>query len=98
MALLERYYDVQSGQICVDNVNVKEMNIRNLRNNMSVVSQEPNLFNLTIRENIAYGIDKVDQSSVIEAAKLANIHNFIITLPKVWRYKNVNPILRATKQ
>jgi ABC-type multidrug transport system fused ATPase/permease subunit len=99
MALLERYYDVNSGQICVDNVNVKEMNIRNLRNSMGFVSQEPNLFNLSIKDNIAYGIDEADESLVIESAKLANMHDFIRTLPEVSLYhKILNSYLRVMKQ
>lgn len=59
-------------------------NIRHLRNAMALVGQEPTLFNLSIRENIAYGISDVTTQQQIEsAAKLANIHAFIESLPDV---------------
>ncbi|CAJ0607906.1 unnamed protein product [Cylicocyclus nassatus] len=80
--LLERYYDVQRGEVCVDNHNVRDLSLRHLRDNMAVVGQEPMLFNMTIRDNITYGMDNCTQSKMEDAARLANIHDFIVTLPK----------------
>ena len=69
----------------LDGIDVKDLNIRFLRQQMAVVSQEPILFATSLRENIAYG-DNSRQASlddVIAAAKAANIHNFISGLPQV---------------
>ncbi|KAK4872476.1 hypothetical protein RN001_014505 [Aquatica leii] len=83
LQLLERYYDPNSGDIEVDGENIKEMKLSSLRSQLGVVSQEPNLFDKTIGENIAYGDNdrEVSKDEVIEAAKNANIHNFISSLP-----------------
>ncbi|KAH7724074.1 Bile salt export pump [Aphelenchoides avenae] len=80
--LLERYYDVYSGSVMVDGVDLRKYNIRHLRGAMALVGQEPTLFNLSIRENIAYGMENVTEQQIIEAAKLANIHNFVESLPQ----------------
>lgn len=99
LSLLERYYDVLSGAITVDEVDVRQYNLKHLRKAMSLVGQEPTLFNLTIRENILYGLDtdEEDGSSgglhwrMIEAAKLANIHSFIESLPSGYETKVIPP-------
>jgi ABC-type multidrug transport system fused ATPase/permease subunit len=86
--LLERFYDAFSGVFSIDEVSVQHYNIRHLRSSMALVGQEPVLFNLSIRENITYGLlgerggQDVDQEEVVAAAKLANIHAFIESLPK----------------
>jgi ABC-type multidrug transport system fused ATPase/permease subunit len=59
------------------------MNLKHLRSHISLVSQEPTLFNLSIAENIAYGLEKVTKEEIIEAAKLSNIHSFVDSLPNV---------------
>jgi ABC-type multidrug transport system fused ATPase/permease subunit len=59
------------------------MNIRHLRKYVTVVSQEPTLFNLSIAENIAYGLENVTKEEIIEAARLANVHTFVDSLPDV---------------
>uniref|UniRef100_A0A915CZ45 ABC-type xenobiotic transporter n=1 Tax=Ditylenchus dipsaci TaxID=166011 RepID=A0A915CZ45_9BILA len=83
-SLIERYYDVLSGNLSIDGVDIRQYNVKHLRQSMSIVGQEPTLFNLSIRENIAYGIeqDEVTQKQIEEAAKLANIHNFVDSLPE----------------
>lgn len=83
--LIERFYDPLSGTVEVDKQDIRSMPLSNLRQNLSLVSQEPNLFNRTIRENIAYGNNdaQVTDAEVQEAAKSANIHNFITSLPLV---------------
>ncbi|KAI6195157.1 Multidrug resistance protein pgp-3 [Aphelenchoides besseyi] len=79
--LLERYYDVLSGSLEIDNVDIKEINLKHLRESMSIVQQEPTLFNLTIAQNIGYGMKNLTIDQVIAAAKLANVFDFINSLP-----------------
>lgn len=83
--LIERFYDPSSGDVILDDENIKNINLSSLRHHMGIVSQEPNLFSTTIGENIAYGDNSrnVDKNEIIEAAKNANIHNFIVGLPMV---------------
>jgi len=82
--LIERFYDVFSGIVSVDGIDIKELNIRWLRSQMGIVTQEPILFAVSLGENIAYGDNtrKVPIAEVITAAKNANIHDFISTLPQ----------------
>lgn len=83
--LLERFYDVVSGLLTIDGMDVRHYNIRHMRSAMALVGQEHVLFNLTIRENITYGLaeHQVSEGEIVEAAKLANIHDFIESLPDV---------------
>lgn len=83
--LLERFYDPKAGNITVDDTDTKSLTLASLRSHMGIVSQEPNLFDRTIAENIAYGDNSrtVPTDEIIEAAKKANIHNFIANLPLV---------------
>lgn len=83
--LLERFYDPNYGELKVDNTEIKLMNLTALRQQLGIVSQEPNLFDRTIAENIAYGANhrNVTTEAIIEASKSANIHNFVTTLPQV---------------
>ncbi|CAG8589114.1 1899_t:CDS:10 [Acaulospora morrowiae] len=82
ISLLLRFYDVQSGEVNMENVNVKQWNLEYLRRNMALVGQEPVLFDLTIGENIAYGKEECTQEEILESAKKANIHTFISSLPE----------------
>jgi ATP-binding cassette subfamily B (MDR/TAP) protein 1 len=83
IALLERWYDSTKGSVLVDQIDVKDWNISNLRSHMALVGQEPILFNYSIRENIAYGaLGQVDDEMIYHAAKMANIHNFVMELPQ----------------
>ncbi|KAI6221651.1 Multidrug resistance protein pgp-3 [Aphelenchoides besseyi] len=79
--LLDRFYDLLSGSIKIDGVDIREINIRHLRSNISLVPQSATLFNLTIGQNIAYGLKDVTENQIMEAAKLANIDGFIRSLP-----------------
>lgn len=83
--LLERFYDPSSGQISLCNKNIQELNLDWLRSQIGIVSQEPILFDLSIKENISYGDNSrsVSLEECIEAAKKANIHDFISKLPMV---------------
>ncbi|XP_044766756.1 ATP-dependent translocase ABCB1 [Coccinella septempunctata] len=81
--LLERFYDPNSGSVSIDGEDLREIKLKSLRSHLGIVSQEPNLFDRTIGENIAYGDNtrEVSKEEIIEAAKKANIHNFIVSLP-----------------
>ena len=85
IALLERFYDPWKGKILLDGHDIKVLNLQWLRSLMGLVQQEPVLFNLSIRENIAYGdnTQQLRQEQIEQAAKMANIHESIISLPQV---------------
>ena len=74
--LLIRFYDVVEGSINIDNINVKKINLSQLRNLMGVVTQDSILFNDTVINNIAFGVD-IENSQVLESAKMANADGFI---------------------
>lgn len=76
--LLPRFYDVNKGEITIDGVNVKNMTTYDLRSYMGNVNQEAILFNDTIYNNIIFGADQATEEQVIEAAKIANAHDFIM--------------------
>ncbi|MDD2385816.1 MAG: ABC transporter ATP-binding protein [Bacteroidales bacterium] len=76
--LIPRFYDVEEGEIQIDDKNIKDYNLKSLRNLLGYVNQNPILFNDTIFNNIAFGIQNVSEEQVIEAAKVANAHDFII--------------------
>ncbi|VAH78679.1 unnamed protein product [Triticum turgidum subsp. durum] len=83
IALLERFYDPDSGRISVDGVEIKSLRISWLRDQMGLVGQEPVLFNDTIRANITYGKHgEVTEEEVTAVAKAANAHEFISSLPQ----------------
>lgn len=78
ISLLQRFYDPDVGHILLDGVDIQKFQLRWLRQQMGLVSQEPALFNDTIRANIAYGKDgQATESEIISAAELANAHKFI---------------------
>ncbi|XP_059477144.1 ATP-dependent translocase ABCB1-like isoform X2 [Neocloeon triangulifer] len=83
IALLERFYDPLGGQILIDGFDIRTLNLAYLRSKIGIVTQEPVLFDCSIRDNIAYGaVSFVTDSDIIQAAKTANIHKFIVTLPQ----------------
>ncbi|HEX9163676.1 MAG TPA: ABC transporter transmembrane domain-containing protein [Thermoanaerobaculia bacterium] len=79
--LLPRFYDVAEGRITVDGKDVRDVTLNSLRGLMGFVTQEVILFNDTVRNNIAYGRGDAEERRVIDAAKAANAHDFISTLP-----------------
>ncbi|CAF3827058.1 unnamed protein product [Rotaria sordida] len=85
--LLERFYDVSSGQILLDGIDIRQLNLHWVRSQFGLVSQEPVLFDLTIAENIAYGLENVSMEDIINAASRANIHRFIEQLPQGYETK-----------
>ncbi|MDD6151544.1 MAG: ABC transporter ATP-binding protein [Bacteroidales bacterium] len=76
--LIPRFYDVSSGSITIDGEDIRNLKISDLRSIMGNVNQDPILFNDTIFNNIAFGVENADRESVIEAAKIANAHDFIM--------------------
>jgi ATP-binding cassette, subfamily B, bacterial MsbA len=78
--LIPRFYDTTTGDIKIDGISLKDCNIDSVRKQMGIVTQESILFNDTIFNNIAFGIDGADEETVMNAAKIANAHNFIIEL------------------
>ena len=85
VSLIERFYNPLGGSLLLEEQDIRDLNIRWLRNQIGIVSQEPVLFDKSIADNIRYGANfrEVTDEEVIEAAKAANIHNFIQTLPQV---------------
>ena len=75
--LVLRFYDPDQGQVLIDGVDAREYNLRDLRQRMGLVMQEPTLFNYTIRENILYGKSNATDKEVREAAEVANALEFI---------------------
>ncbi|MEA4918832.1 ABC transporter ATP-binding protein [Proteiniphilum sp.] len=76
--LLPRFYDIQKGEILIDGVNIKDMKVKELRSLMGYVNQEAILFNDSFYSNIAFGVTHATESEVINAAKIANAHEFIM--------------------
>ncbi|MFL2763576.1 MAG: ABC transporter ATP-binding protein [Dehalococcoidia bacterium] len=78
--LIPRFYDVTDGKILLDNIDIREINLNSLRKNIGLIQQDIFLFATTIRENIAYGKENATIEEVINAAKTAQIHDYIQTL------------------
>ncbi|MFM1744538.1 MAG: hypothetical protein RLZZ630_475 [Bacteroidota bacterium] len=79
--LLPRYYDPDDGQILIDGYDLRELRIRDLRKLIGVVTQESILFNDTVYNNIAFGVEDTTEEQVIAAAKVAHAHDFIMAMP-----------------
>ncbi len=80
--LLPRFYDPSHGMILFDGVDLRELEVKSLRQLMGIVTQETILFHGSVRNNIAYGLKEVPETKLAEAAQAANAHRFIIELPK----------------
>lgn len=76
--LLPRFMDVDKGEILIDGIDIRDLKIRDLRSLMGIVSQQSLLFNTTLRENIAFGVETADMGRVENAARIANAHDFIM--------------------
>jgi subfamily B ATP-binding cassette protein MsbA len=85
--LIPRFYEVNKGEISIDNQCISEVTIKSLRNKISLVSQETTLFDDTIKNNIKYANEKATDEEVFEVAKLSNAHDFIEKLPQ--KYETV---------
>ena len=86
-SLIPRFYDVTRGSIYVDEIDVRNYNVRNLRSHIGLVLQDNILFSDTVGANILYGRPEATEEEVVEAAKAAHIHDFIMSLPD--RYETV---------
>jgi ATP-binding cassette, subfamily B (MDR/TAP), member 1 len=83
IALMERFYDPDQGEIELDGTDLRDLNVRYLRDQLGLVSQEPTLFDCSVADNITYGYSGlVTQEHIEEAAKLANAHDFIMSFPQ----------------
>jgi subfamily B ATP-binding cassette protein MsbA len=80
--LIPRFYDITAGEILIDGHNIKEYNLRSLREAMGIVSQETILFNDSIENNIRLGNDKATMEEIVKAARIANAHDFITESPE----------------
>lgn len=89
ISLLIRFYDADNGRVALDDTNVTDWNVASLRNQMALVSQEPVLFDLSIEENIRFGSgkkgDEITMEEIEAVARLANIHEFIVSLPEGYK-------------
>ena len=81
-SLIPRFYDVTKGSVSIDGKDVRDVTVKSLRENIGIVQQDVYLFTGTIYDNIRYGKPNATREEVIEAAKLANAHDFIMELPK----------------
>ncbi|MCX7954914.1 MAG: ABC transporter ATP-binding protein/permease [Bacteroidales bacterium] len=79
--LIPRFYDVTDGEILIDGINIKKIKIKDLRNLMGIVTQEPVLFNDTFYKNIAFGKENATYEEIINAAKISNSYDFIMEYP-----------------
>jgi ATP-binding cassette subfamily B protein len=82
VSLLIRLYDPKEGRVLIDGLDIKQMSLKSLRNQISVVMQEPLLFSSSIATNIQYGKLGAEMDEIVEAAQAANAHDFITELPK----------------
>nr|QNH67866.1 ATP-binding cassette transporter subfamily B member 1 X2 [Brachionus rotundiformis] len=85
--LIQRFYDPLDGSVKLDGNDLKSLNVKWLRSQIGVVNQEPILFNTTIKENIGFGKENATDEEIIEAAKNANAHDFIMDLPEKYDTK-----------
>jgi ATP-binding cassette subfamily B protein len=81
ISLLTRFYDPTAGNILLDGIDLRDYKLADLRNQFAIVLQEPVLFSTTIAENIAYARPSASEEEIVEAAKAANAHEFIVSLP-----------------
>ena len=80
--LIPRFYDPASGRIVIDGADLRQVDVKSLRDQIGIVTQETILFNDSVRNNIAYGLDECPIENIIAAAKAANAHDFITEMPK----------------
>jgi subfamily B ATP-binding cassette protein MsbA len=80
--LLPRFYDPTGGRITIDDIDLREYNLKSLRRAMGIVSQDTFLFDNSVRYNIAYGLQDVTEEEIVDAAKRANAYEFIVQLPQ----------------
>ncbi|MEO8824165.1 MAG: ABC transporter ATP-binding protein [Ginsengibacter sp.] len=77
--LIPRFHDTVEGEVLIDGIKIENYSLKSLRNQMGIVTQEPILFNDTLANNISLGLENATEEQIINAAKIANAHNFIMT-------------------
>lgn len=82
LSLLQRFYDPLQGEILLDGFPIDKLQLKWLRSQMALVSQEPSLFSTTIKENILFGKDDATMENILNASKASDAHNFISQLPQ----------------
>jgi len=82
VSLIPRFFDVKKGRVLIDGTDIRQFTVKDLRNEIAIVTQEPILFNDTIRNNIAYGNRKASEDDIVHAAKAAYAYDFIQAFPK----------------
>lgn len=87
VSLIERFYDPQAGEVLIDGINLKEFQLKWIRDKIGLVSQEPVLFTSSIKDNINYGKDGATIAEIMAAAELANAARFIDNLPQVFIFQ-----------
>ena len=80
--LLSRFYDPSSGRILIDGIDIRDVTLTSLRSQLGLVTQETILFNDTVRNNIAYGLDNIPLERIIEVSQAAKAHEFVMALPQ----------------
>ena len=91
LQLLQRFYEIQEGQILIDGVDIKTLSARNVRSFISVVPQGPVLFSMSVKDNIRFSKGSASDEEIAEAARLGNAHDFIMEMPD-----NYNSIVQQT--
>lgn len=82
VSLLQRFYEISSGSLTIDGIDIRDLDLKWLRSNIGYVQQEPQLFGLTVRENVMYGLDReVSYDEMVEVCRKANAHDFISEWP-----------------
>jgi ABC-type protease/lipase transport system fused ATPase/permease subunit len=82
VSLLQRFYEISSGSLTIDGIDIRYFDLKWLRSNIGYVQQEPQLFGLTVRENVMYGLDRaVSHDEMVEVCQKANAHEFISEWP-----------------
>src|SRR5918999_3252395 len=82
LSLLPRFYDPRSGRVTIDGIDIREFELKSLRRQIAIVLQPPLVFPLTIRENLTYGRPEATEEEVVNAARLARIHDSIVSFPQ----------------
>ncbi|WZZ01656.1 hypothetical protein YC2023_073984 [Brassica napus] len=90
ISLLQRFYDPVAGEVLIDDVPIYKLQVKWLRSQMGLVSQEPVLFATSIKQNILFGKEDASMDEVMEAAKASNAHTFISQFPHGWRERSAN--------
>ena len=80
--LIPRFYDIQEGSLTINDIDIRNIDITELRNEVGIISQNTFLFNMTIKENISYGAPNSEMDEIIKCAQIAEIHDFIESLPE----------------